>query len=606
MVDSGLLLALTGSILLIDPTIAIPDPSVSSVSNQLPGSQVVCSPTNWYDIVWFYFANYILHALSVRSLPGEELLTSIAFKFACLIVPYTGIRRGLCLIARAANLARNDLQSAARANALCMIVRTHEWKPMDGEEIDGCTVERPVPSASEATTQIQESAQANSKRIELSEIKTAPTCSTTDTSEDGTGTVSFRIIDTYKPPTANGILEKIYRIFVQTYKFSHQTPSRGRRLDPDDVKVHGLCKLAPGYGLSYVPEDMKIYPRYRTDEPDRVDNMISAIHDRDISALLKVLTSGTRLASTQNAPRILFSFIQTISGGYSLYRAQGKQIDRYGYAAYGLTVLPYMIVSVINFAGSLLSSEYEMVYMIHSRTMEEMIHRGGIMDGVIGSLECNEESRDLNSSISEERVIPEGVTLTFHNAQDSKITYRDLNSSQPPSDALCVNPPPPSKKTYMGPALEERGWYQDIYPRRKRKRLEALKKKLAPLPNTTIISIPAHDPFTHLPLPIYEPFLHVFTIALLIAAVAVPYITIYLLTGFHENQSTNNQRNFTLNWLIFGQIMGYGAGNVEKLQGRKYVLKGLLFVFVSYGTYCISGFVTVAQEMLEIGKCTAI
>ena len=399
---------------------------------------MVCSATNWYDIVWFYFANYILHALSVRSLPGENLFTSIVFKFACLIVPYTGIRRGLCLISRAANLTVSDLQSAARANALCMVVRTNEWRPMDGEEIEGCSIERV--ENTEKNTLPDNSRQENADvKGNSEEIKQAPTSSTVDTQEDGKGTVSFKIFDTYKPSRMDGILERTYRIFIQTYKFSGQTPSGRRRLDPDDVKVHGLCKLAPGYGLSYVPEDVKIFPRYLTDDLDPIVTLLIAIRARDIGGIVKALTSGTRLASTQNAPRILFSFIQTLSAGWSLYRAQGKQIETYGYAAYGLTVLPYMIVSIVNFLGSLLTREYEMVYMVHSKTMEEMIRKGGIVDGFIGSLEALSEE----SSLNQELVVPEGSTLQFQSTLDLKVTYRSSNSQEPnTSEALSINPPP--------------------------------------------------------------------------------------------------------------------------------------------------------------------
>ena len=614
MGNTDICIALTGLILFLDSTLAVPSPSNNTLTNQLPGSQVVCSNANWYDIIWFYFANYVLHALSVRSLPGEDLLTSIAFKFACLIVPYTGLRRGLCLIARAANLTRNDLQSAARANALCMVIRTKDWRPVEGDEIDGCSIEKIDPAVPETSSSNEQTTHEEPKEIALSEIKEAPTCSTIatqengiiDTQENGMGTVSLNIVDTYKAPPADGILEKIYRIFVQTYKFDHHPPSQGRRLNPDDVKVHGLCKLAPGYGLCYVPEDMKIYPRYNTEERNDLHAMISAVQARDVTAMGKVLEAGTKIASTQNAPRILFSFIQTISGGYSLYRAQGSQIDRYGYAAYGLTVLPYMVVSVINFAGSLLSSEYDMIYMIHSKTMEEMVQRGGLTDGFIGSLDHDPGSTDHSLSTNEQIVIAEGETLEFHTTQDSKITYRNTNSSSLPSEALSVNPPPPTLRSMFVPPLSERGWYQGFCPRKARKRQEARKKALTPLPNTTVISVPAHGPFTRLPIPIYEPFLHVLTIALLIAAVAVPWITIYLLTRFRVQKSTNSQRNFILNWLIFGQAFGYGAGNVEKVQGKKLVLKGLLIIFISYGSYCISGWVTVAQEMLDIGSCTAV
>ena len=61
-----------------------------------------------------------------------------------------------------------------------------------------------------------------------------------------------------------------------------------------------------------------------------------------------------------------------------------------------------------------------------------------------------------------------------------------------------------------------------------------------------------------------------------------------------------------MNWLVCGMLLGYGAGTLEKLSGNSAVVKGLGLAFVSYGSYCISGFVAVAQEMVQIGKCTAL
>ena len=100
-------------------------------------AKLYCDKTKWQDVFWFFFTNYILHALSVRSLPGENFFSSTVFKFCCLLVPYTGVRRGLCLISRASNLASNDLQAAARANALCFITRRPDWRPTDGDRVPG-------------------------------------------------------------------------------------------------------------------------------------------------------------------------------------------------------------------------------------------------------------------------------------------------------------------------------------------------------------------------------------------------------------------------------------------------------------------------------------
>ena len=693
-----LLLPLTGTeeIKHIQPTLN------GTHADNLPGNNIVCTPTNWYDIVWFYFANYIMHALSVRSLPGENLFTSIVFKLACLMIPYTGIRRGLCLISRASNIVRNDLQAAARANALCMIVRSDEWKPLNEEEVSGCRIEtvgKALPDSSDCTQEFgvvevrNETAESDkldrekdftlreadksstSSSDELKEedtihindtkekeqgpimtIKPAATCSTT-ASEEGSGRLILKLTDSYVPVVPQTYLEKLYIIFVETHKFGRTSLRKSIKLDPEYVKVHGLCTLPPGYELIYVPQDVKVHSRGR---PDPRPDPIHSLRQGDFHNVFKAITSSTRLASTQNAPRILFSLSQTISGGWSLYRAQGLQIDRFGWAAYGLTVLPYMIVSVINFMGSLLTKEYDMVYLVHSCIMDEMISRGGTVDGVVGSVDPTEE--DLGESTAPSRtaaaarlvrnftgeeifdprrelISPEGETVQFRTDPSFLPSHDDLppppaitpdchltNQNTPPTTSddppqtYTYRPSSPPSSTWSASlplhalpskhssplepmSLERRYWHR---LRRCFRRKHRNDPGPQPPAGSTIISIPCHGPLIRLPPPIYDPFLHALTLALLIASMAVPWIVITLLTGWKANQSQSSHRSFVMNWLVCGMLLGYGAGTLERLSGNTAVVKGLGLAFLSYGSYCISGFVAVAQEMVQIGKCTAL
>jgi len=63
-----------------------------------------------------------------------------------------------------------------------------------------------------------------------------------------------------------------------------------------------------------------------------------------------------RPASEHNVVRILFSLVQAMAGGITIYRAQGDQITRYGYSAFGLSVVPYVFMSIMNILASLLGS----------------------------------------------------------------------------------------------------------------------------------------------------------------------------------------------------------------------------------------------------------
>lgn len=643
-------------------------PVNSTFSDGLPGNQVVCNSTNWYDIVWFFFANYIMHALSVRSLPGENFITSVVFKLACLMIPYTGLRRGLCLIARSSVLMRDDLQAAARANALCMVIRSDDWKPVNDQEVTGCTVKKieeqdEIPDKDPLTTNLkgaetvaleqtitsveesigkQEDDSGPLVRIKrtftfrtfssrnstgtnddqkskvpspvISRIKDAFTGVITRSTDDASGLITFEPTDCYITTPATTILGKLYRTFVETYKFGCISIGREIRLDPAHVKVRGLCAMPPGYELVYVPPDIKVHSR---GTPSPRPSILAAIYNRDFHSGAKALTSSTHLASTQNSPRILFSLCQTISGAWALYRAQGTQIEHFGIAAYGLTVLPYMIVSMINFGGSLLTKEYDMVYLAHSSVMDEMISRGGSVDGVIASTDplaedlVEAQDAPLNSLIapggSPGLLMPEGQTLKFRLNLDSPHTTTNTSASSPPlhqidgvsseptqfisfRDTTTTDWSPPLKPTKLAkwkPAPMDtltwgRAGWRDLRKRHRRRHNKHTGDE--PPAGLTIVHIPRHGPLIRLPPPTYETYLHTLTLALLTLALATPYIVITLLTGWSTTHSESSQRSFIINWLVCGMVLGYGAGSVERLSGNVTVMKGLVVVFVVYGS----------------------
>lgn len=51
--------------------------------------------------------------------------------------------------------------------------------------------------------------------------------------------------------------------------------------------------------------------------------------------------STVALSCSYNLVRVLASIIQLVFAVSTLYRTRGDQIERYGYAAFGLTVMPY-------------------------------------------------------------------------------------------------------------------------------------------------------------------------------------------------------------------------------------------------------------------------
>lgn len=576
-------------------------------------SHIHCEPTNWYDICWFVFSNYVLHALSIRSLPGENIYSSTAFKFCCLLVPYTGLRRGLCLISRASNLAGDDLQGAARANALCMVIRTRNWMPKDGDTINGCRVE--MKSTDDARIASSALVQKDGHCISTTNTMASENISRTDTSNEPGISIELesmssrerqlsnaipreanalkpRIDDLYTRSPCQSWIDKVSRAIIETHRFRCLS-LHNNIIDHKNVKIQGACLLSPGYALSYVPSDMKVYPCISPRPASAASSSRST--SREVRE-----PPRTHIASAHDFPRILFSLTQTISGGVSLYKARGSQIDRYGFAAFGLTVVPYIIISIINFVGSLLTSEYETLFLVRSTIMDEMIDRGGSVDGVVGTIDAlSEHGQELLLNKGDKRVENEGEKMIFRRRDE-------LPSRQILADSVTTgkrylllpneaSPPVPVSQFQL---RVPKSW----------KFLHFRRRANIPKKETTgpILSIPSHQSFTGLSRPPHQSYLDWLCLALLIIAVSTPYVVISVLTRWKARHSTSVQVNFTLAWLTCGQIQGYMIGNVELLSGKKHALKGLLLVFVLYGYSCVAGFYVVAQEMLEFGTCKAL
>lgn len=109
------------------------------------GNNLYCTPTRWYDVFVFFLGNYISHALTIKSYPGEAMSSVLIAAFGALLIPTTGLIRGINAIARNAKFKHKkflpslfrdpDYQTAAAAGALVMVVRKKSWKPYPGDKL---------------------------------------------------------------------------------------------------------------------------------------------------------------------------------------------------------------------------------------------------------------------------------------------------------------------------------------------------------------------------------------------------------------------------------------------------------------------------------------
>ena len=110
--------------------------NVTTIAHGNPDT--LCTPSSAADIALFFFANYIAHCATVKSYPGENAIELGIAVLLALLFPSSGIIRALDSIFRHSRFRNsNELRRAARAGALCMVVRAPGWTPIAGDVITG-------------------------------------------------------------------------------------------------------------------------------------------------------------------------------------------------------------------------------------------------------------------------------------------------------------------------------------------------------------------------------------------------------------------------------------------------------------------------------------
>lgn len=100
----------------------------------VPG--LVCVAAHWTTIVSFFIVNYVTHCVTIRQFPGEPITEVVPSMIAALLAPGSGLWRAVNAIIRCPRFRKlTELRRAATAGALCIVVRTEDWKPRIGDVI---------------------------------------------------------------------------------------------------------------------------------------------------------------------------------------------------------------------------------------------------------------------------------------------------------------------------------------------------------------------------------------------------------------------------------------------------------------------------------------
>ncbi|KAF2821613.1 hypothetical protein CC86DRAFT_242190, partial [Ophiobolus disseminans] len=296
-------------------TIALP---IGSSDHGQPG--LLCTPTKPLDILTFFLLNYVAHAATVLTRPGERVDDYLVNVIGSLLFPSLGLYRGIEAILCGAIFVRSDdLRKAAKSGALCVVVRGADWRPRNGDLPSNVILKR---GQSYEDKHFYED-EVPQQRQGHYRYKEEPVH-----------------LVTYSPPY---MFNKFgCPVFVH------------RRI------IHGTYILPEGYRFAIVPHDIQFQ---KAEDPST-----------SIKPTIEIST-------TYNIVKALIALAQSAYALTTLYRARGDQINQFGYAAFGLTVAPYAVMSIVNLIGNLCQPEYPSLYMVESSTMDEARRRGGFFKG---------------------------------------------------------------------------------------------------------------------------------------------------------------------------------------------------------------------------------
>ena len=564
---------------------------------RLQGSdlQILCTPSTWTDVAKFLLANYVAHAATLKSLPGESTLSVLRNSVCSLLFPISGVRRGVNAIYQCAILAETPLEAAAKAGALCMVVRTLEWKPEHGDVVRIFAIEEPQ----KKPWWVKDCSSSNrAKRVVVGIFRRLAKVN------NFLYQLSFLVM-TWKTLEDENVSE-VPAYIVQQGTVRPFNATAGRPLpdfefqrssfnwDPRSRTIHGVCQLPSGYALCTVPAGSHVVEldkdqqggedqsgknqaggKHTRDDKDKTENgdhgggkvMVLSLYSRfktrvsskwasQKSSLDYSHPSTTQLSSVNNFAKGLIAVFQTLYASFTLYHARGDQIQHYGYAAFGLTVVPYIVMSIINLASTILTPDYSVMYLVESEAMEEAKKRENAkFDGVVGRILTTSALDEVSQNVKFE-YNSDGKTAALARGSDAHFIKFDEEAEM---DMGKARMDPWTGNAIVRPIRR---------PLRIISRSSELPRSESAFSKNLIISAS-------------------YGLALISLAVNGA------LSHFKSHQSTQAQRAWTMTWLALGIVSNH-TNDRHMLQ------------ILTWSPPAIGGFVVVCQMIMQYGNCVKL
>ena len=523
----------------------------------------LCVPSTSIDIASFLLFNYVAHGATVVSYPGEPALNMLFHAVIAILSPTYGVIRAFNFIIRLPLLtAKNDLEVAARSGALCMLVRSSSWKPQKGDNIRNALIEDPSTNVLPGYVPMY----SYSRPIKLTNVFF---------SYQRTASLSI-----YKPPWLNDMT----RFWSYTDTSPVQAESRIGLRD-----VFGLSKLPasaqPEYEFAFVPRNTKVLGLVDSTPSSSISDNTPLRSPNPLESSV----STPKLSSSSNLARGTVALLQLLYTSFTIYHTNGDQVNQYGFAAPGLTVLPYAVMSGLNLLASLVAPHYPKLYLVRSEVMEEAERRTGLrFHYVVGRVvdeSCTDSDNIANEGWSE-------IAGSFED--DNKVLHvihseKKIEMSDRSSQRIYVPACPRFQRTDDTRASPLR-----------RPSFFSFSRNYIRLPQR-----PQHSEHAYSGLNAYEVYLIVFISG-------AEFIIMLALSNFSGQQSTLGQRVWIFTWIFAGSLF------VAMLQPIHAIIRAhsdsggwlsylliyaLPVYFLSYGLPAIGGFVVVSQMLKAYGIC---
>ena len=332
-----------------------------------------------------------------------------------------------------------------------------------------------------------------------------------------------------------------------------------------DRVVFGFNKPPDEYQFAFVPRNTEVLSLV---EP----TLIPSGH------ALESAVSTPKLSSSFNVVKGVAALAQLLYTSITLYHTNGGQLKQFGFAAPGLTVLPYAVMSGLNLIANLVTPHYPTMYLVRSKVMEEAERRkGSRFNYVVGEL--------VEESGTDEDGWPE-IAGSFKD--DDKVLYVTPSAEKDKKIKISDSSSDESSQNIYVPACPRFRRTDDTRYMARRSRLRS---------NA------------------YELLLFTFIVAVEIGIILT-------LSNFSGQQSTFAQRAWIVTWLLSGFVFdvlaylrGFRAyyGATDKRESGKLspwatwvcrtIYNTAFLCMICLCAPAIGGFVVVSQMLKSYGIC---